>query len=79
MGFLGDSILAASAAAQVRTVQIVGSTIYNATLQAIYDIVRCVTAKYGSDGYVLSCATNNASKPVRYEGWRVSLCSDAPL
>jgi hemolysin activation/secretion protein len=55
----------------IRSVQVVGSTIYSAdelkavyadqlgretTLQTVYDIARRITAKYGSDGYVLSRA-----------------------
>lgn len=56
---------------RVRAVQIVGSSVYSAeelaplyrdlvgrevSLQAIYDLARRITAKYGSDGYVLSRA-----------------------
>ena len=55
----------------MRDIRIVGSTIYSqdqlralyselvgkrVTLQAIYDLARAVTAKYGTDGYVLSRA-----------------------
>ena len=55
----------------IRSVQVVGSTIYSAdqlkalyadllgrqtTLQTVYEIARRITAKYGSDGYVLSRA-----------------------
>src|ERR1017187_9190726 len=55
----------------IRRVQVVGSTIYSAdelkalysdllgretTLQTVYDVARRITAKYGSDGYVLSRA-----------------------
>jgi len=55
----------------IRRVRVVGSTIYSAdelkalyadllgretTLQTVYDIARRITAKYGSDGYVLSRA-----------------------
>jgi hemolysin activation/secretion protein len=55
----------------IRSVRIVGSTIYSAdalkavyadllgretNLQTVYDIARRITAKYGSDGYVLSRA-----------------------
>ena len=55
----------------IRSVRVVGSTIYSAdelkslyadllgretTLQTVYDIARRITAKYGSDGYVLSRA-----------------------
>lgn len=55
----------------VRDVQIIGSTIYSAevlrslysalvgqptTVQAIYDLARVITTKYGNDGYVLSRA-----------------------
>ncbi len=55
----------------IRGVRVVGSTIYSAdelkalyadllgtqtTLQTVYDIARRITAKYGSDGYVLSRA-----------------------
>ncbi len=56
---------------RVRGVRIVGSTVYSAdqlaplyqdvvgqqvTLQTVYDLARRITAKYGSDGYVLSRA-----------------------
>src|SRR4051794_18364225 len=52
----------------IRSVQVIGSTVYGAdelkplyaelvgggtTLQAVYEIARRITAKYGSDGYVL--------------------------
>jgi hemolysin activation/secretion protein len=55
----------------IHSVRVVGSTIYSAdelkslyadllgretTLQTVYDIARRITAKYGSDGYVLSRA-----------------------
>jgi hemolysin activation/secretion protein len=55
----------------VRDVRITGSTIYGAkdflplyqallgnkvTVQAVYDLARAITAKYGNDGYVLSRA-----------------------
>jgi hemolysin activation/secretion protein len=55
----------------VRDVRITGSTIYSAndflplyqemlgntvTVQAVYDLARAITAKYGNDGYVLSRA-----------------------
>ena len=55
----------------IRSVQVVGSTIYSpeqlnslyadllgrpTTLQTVYDIARRITAKYGTDGYVLSRA-----------------------
>ena len=55
----------------IRSVQVIGSTIYSAeelkaiyadllghetTLQTVYDIARRITAKYGSDGFVLSRA-----------------------
>ncbi len=55
----------------IRSVKVVGSTIYNAaelnslyadllgrqtTLQTVYDIARRITAKYGADGFVLSRA-----------------------
>jgi hemolysin activation/secretion protein len=55
----------------IRRVRVVGSSIYSAdelsalyadllgretTLQTVYDIARRITAKYGSDGYVLSRA-----------------------
>ena len=62
---------AATTAIIVRDVRITGSTIYNAqvflplyeallghtvTVQAVYDLARAITAKYGNDGYVLSRA-----------------------
>lgn len=62
---------AASTAIIVRDVRITGSTIYSAqdllplyqtllgnkvTVQAVYDLARAVTAKYGNAGYVLSRA-----------------------
>ncbi|TQF27432.1 hypothetical protein UNPF46_30680 [Bradyrhizobium sp. UNPF46] len=62
---------AASATIIVRDVRIIGSTIYTAndfsplyqallgnevTVQAVYDLARAITAKYGNDGYVLSRA-----------------------
>jgi hemolysin activation/secretion protein len=77
----------------IRSVRVVGSTIYSAdelkalyadllgretTLQTVYDIARRITAKYGSDGYVLSRAIvppqqlNPKSTTVRIqviEGW----------
>ena len=55
----------------IRDIQIVGSTVYSSeqlkelsvglighdvSLQAIYDLARRITAKYGTDGYVLSRA-----------------------
>src|ERR1035437_718082 len=55
----------------VRDIRIAGSTVYSSdqlrllyadllgkqvTLQAIYDLARAITAKYGNDGYVLSRA-----------------------
>jgi hemolysin activation/secretion protein len=55
----------------IRSVQVVGSTVYNAaqleplyadllgretTLATVYEIARRITAKYGADGYVLSRA-----------------------
>ena len=61
---------AASTAIVVRDVRITGSTIYSAkdflplyqallgkkfTIQAVYDLAGAITAKYGNDGYVLSC------------------------
>lgn len=62
---------AASTAIIVRDVQIAGSTVYSTkdllplyqallgskvTVQAVYDLARAITAKYGNDGYVLSRA-----------------------
>lgn len=62
---------AAGTAIIVRDVRISGSTIYTAkdllplyqallgdevTVQAVYDLARAITAKYGNDGYVLSRA-----------------------
>lgn len=62
---------AATIAVVVRDVRITGSTIYSAadllplyqellgnkiTVQAVYDLARTITAKYGNDGYVLSRA-----------------------
>jgi hemolysin activation/secretion protein len=62
---------AANIAVIVRDVRITGSTIYGpqdllplyqsllrdtVTVQAVYDLVRAITAKYGNDGYVLSRA-----------------------
>ena len=62
---------AASTAIVVRDIRITGSTIYSAkdflplyqtllgkkgTVQAVYDLARAITAKYGNDGYVLSRA-----------------------
>jgi hemolysin activation/secretion protein len=62
---------AASTAIIVHHVRIIGSTIYSAkdflplyeallgnkvTVQAVYDLARAITAKYGNDGYVLSRA-----------------------
>src|SRR5664279_2681902 len=55
----------------IRSVRVVGSTVYSreqleavyadllgraTTLQTVYDIAQRITAKYGSDGYVLSRA-----------------------
>ena len=55
----------------IRSIQIVGSTVYSdeqfaplyrdllnrqVTLQAVYDLAKRITAKYGADGYVLSRA-----------------------
>jgi hemolysin activation/secretion protein len=62
---------AASTAIIVRDVRITGSTVYapkdflplyqellgkKVTVQAVYDLARAITAKYGNDGYVLSRA-----------------------
>lgn len=62
---------AATTTIVVRDVRITGSTIYsakdflplyqallgnNVTIQAVYDLARAITAKYGNDGYVLSRA-----------------------
>lgn len=62
---------AASTAIIMRDIRITGSTIYSAkdflplyeallgnkvAVQAIYDLARAITAKYGNDGYVLSRA-----------------------
>jgi hemolysin activation/secretion protein len=62
---------AAGTAIVVRDVRVTGSTIYTAkdflslyegllgkqvTVQAVYDLARVITAKYGNDGYVLSRA-----------------------
>jgi hemolysin activation/secretion protein len=62
---------AASTAIIVRDVRITGSTVYSpkdflplyqellgnqVTVQAVYDLARAITSKYGNDGYVLSRA-----------------------
>lgn len=62
---------AAGTAVVVRDVRIAGSTVYSpkdflplyqalignkVTVQAVYDLARAITAKYGNDGYVLSRA-----------------------
>lgn len=62
---------AESATVRVRDIRVAGSTVYSAeqlrplyqdvvgqtvTVQAIYDLAKRITAKYGADGYVLSRA-----------------------